>query len=281
MKKTIALLIIVLLAGYASGTEKPEYKSTIDYIQKTGRLWGVAEVSVNEDNSITLIDAESGYGSGLMMSLSTVQTSATLKVGETCSLSDGHHAFIKYEFKELQDGKITFFITDTFDARSFGDGIKKETKTLTITPYKKAIESQQKNPVAVILRHSGGWEIRINSDGGGDYGLGTTAARVGFKDGTFVFADVLADIKQVSSRTPKNAEGPSIAVSYWQKGQSSAEEHRIAEDKVLFEKLFKLAKANAIVPKDEPAKSEYEKVEKFWETHPPITPDKPNAGDSK
>lgn len=145
MKKTIPLLIIALLTGFVYGAEKPEYKSNIDYIQKTGRLWGIAEVKINDDNSITLIDAESGYGSGLMMSLSKVQKSATLEVGQSCSLSDGHHAFIEYNFTKLKDGKITFFITDKFDARSFGDGIKKETKTATITPYTKETKSQQKN----------------------------------------------------------------------------------------------------------------------------------------
>lgn len=138
-----------------------------------------------------------------------------------------------------------------------------------------------KDLVAVKLRHSGGWEIRINSDGGGSYGLGTIPARVVFEKGTFVFADVIADVKKASSRTPKSSEGPYMAVSYWKKGQSSAEEHSIAVDKVLFEKLFKLAKANAIVPKNELAKSEYEKVEAFWKKHPPITPNKPDAGDGK
>jgi len=35
-----------------------------------------------------------------------------------------------------------------------------------------------KELVAVNLRHSGGWEIKIDHDGGGSYGFGTTPARV-------------------------------------------------------------------------------------------------------
>lgn len=145
MKKIITLLVIAFLAGFAYGAEKPEYKGTIDYIQKTGRLWGIAEVKINDDNSVTLIDAESGYGAGLMMSLSEVKESANLEVGQSCSLTDGHHTFIEYKFTELKDGKITFFVTDKFDARSFGRGVKVEANTLTISPYKDETESQQKN----------------------------------------------------------------------------------------------------------------------------------------
>ncbi len=135
MKRIITLVFLVLLAAFVSAGDKPEYKSTIDYIEKTGRLWGIAEVKVNADKSIALVDAESGYGSGLMLSLSEVQTSATLKVDESCTLSDGDHAFIKYEFKKLEDGKISILVTDAFDARSFGGEVKTETKKVVIKPY--------------------------------------------------------------------------------------------------------------------------------------------------
>lgn len=120
-----------------SGADKPEYKNTIDYIQQTGRLWGIAQVTIDNDNSVTLVDAETGYGRGLSLSLSRRVASVTLKIGESCVLSDGHHAFITYELKKIEKGKITFLVTDKFDARSFGDGIKQETKILTISPYLK------------------------------------------------------------------------------------------------------------------------------------------------
>lgn len=135
MKRIITLLIIVLVTKVAFASETPEYKSTIDYIQKTGRLWGIAELRLNKDNSVTLVDAESGYGFGLMMSLSGNQKTATVKVGESCTLSDGHHAFITYELRKSENGKISFLVTDKFDARSFGDDINIETITITISPY--------------------------------------------------------------------------------------------------------------------------------------------------
>lgn len=152
MKTTITFLIVVLLIPVVSfASKEPDYKNTIDYIEKTGRLWGIAEVRINADDSVTLVDAESGYGSELMLSLGEVVKSRTIKAGESCTLSDGHHAFITYEFKESKKGKITFIITDTFDARSFGDGVKKETKTITISPYKEEQKPQQ-SPKGDVLK---------------------------------------------------------------------------------------------------------------------------------
>ena len=135
MKKATTFLIVILLSAIVSAFENPGYKSTIDYIQKTDRLWGIAEVRINTDNSVTLVDAESGYGYGLMLSLTKVVKSVTIKAGESCTLSDGHHVFITYELKESNKEKITFVVTDEFDARSFGDGIKKVTETVVISTY--------------------------------------------------------------------------------------------------------------------------------------------------
>jgi hypothetical protein len=67
--------------------------------------------------------------------------SMTLTPGRKCSLSDGRHAFITYEFKAIEQGRIIIAVTDEFDARSFGNGIKRTKATVTISPYKK-----QQNP---------------------------------------------------------------------------------------------------------------------------------------
>ncbi|NIP24104.1 MAG: hypothetical protein GWN67_07885 [Phycisphaerae bacterium] len=37
----------------------------------------------------------------------------------------------------VEKGRIIITVTDEFDARSFGDGIKRTKKTLSISPYKK------------------------------------------------------------------------------------------------------------------------------------------------
>ena len=133
---TIALCAICLVA---LAQDKARYEDTFDYIEKTGRLWGVASVTLNKDQSVTLVDAKStGIGYALMMfdSRNKVVKSVTIKTGQSCTLSDGRHAFFTYELKSIDGQKLTFVVTDKFDARSFGDGIKKTTKTLTISPYK-------------------------------------------------------------------------------------------------------------------------------------------------
>ena len=156
------MCLLFLIAIGCRPNQEPEGNTTIDYIRQTGRLWGVAEVALNENGSISLIDAKSsGVGLNLKMSDANNQVvdSVTLKPGQHCSLSDGRHVFITYEFKAVEAGRIIITVTDQFDARSFGDGIKenkttdtyvcvavcfgfvkkKKNTTVTISPYNKQV----------------------------------------------------------------------------------------------------------------------------------------------
>jgi ribosomal protein S4E len=140
MKRYLTIFLLVLVAAGCRPDEEPKNNTTIDYIRRTGRLWGVAELKLNDNGSITLIDAKSsGVGLNLMMrdADSKVVDSVTLRPGRSCSLSDGRHVFITYELKSIEAGRITFAVTDKFDARSFGNGIKETKETVTISPYKK------------------------------------------------------------------------------------------------------------------------------------------------
>lgn len=140
MKRYLFLYLLALIATGCRPDQEPSGSATIDYIRQTGRLWGVAEVTLNDNGSITLINAKSsGVGLNLMMrdANNKVVDSVTLSPGQSCSLSDGRHAFITYELKAIEQGRIIITVTDKFDARSFGDGIKKTKKTITISPYKK------------------------------------------------------------------------------------------------------------------------------------------------
>ncbi len=139
MKRNLTLCLLVLIAAGCRPDQDSEGGTTIDYIRQTGRLWGVAEVTLNENGSITLIDAKSsGVGLNLMMhdANNQVVDSVTLSPGQSCSLSDGRHVFITYEFKAMEQGRVTITVTDKFDARSFGDGIKQTKATINISPYK-------------------------------------------------------------------------------------------------------------------------------------------------
>lgn len=148
MKRNLTLCLFLIIAAGCRTEKDPKNNATIDYIRQTGRLWGVAELKLNENNSITMIDAKnSGYGYALMMrdSKQKIVDSITLKPGRACILSDGRHAFITYELKAIEDSRIIITVTDKFDARSFGDGIKKAKKTITISPYKKQENAQKTN----------------------------------------------------------------------------------------------------------------------------------------
>lgn len=140
MKRYLFLYLLLIIAHGCWPEEDPNNNTTIDYIRQTGRLWGVAEIALNENGSITLVDAKSsGIGLNLMMrdSNNKVIDSVTLSPGRACSLSDSRHVFITYELKAIEAGRITITVTDKFDERSFGDGIKRTKGTVTISPYKK------------------------------------------------------------------------------------------------------------------------------------------------
>lgn len=134
----IALFSLICAASVASAAEKETYNSCLDYIKRTGKLWGVCEVATNADGTVTIIDAKyAGFGNGLTMydSDNKFVSKVTLRAMQQCSLSDGHHAFLKYEVKAIKDGVIEVTVTDRFDARSFGKGVTEKTETFSVKPY--------------------------------------------------------------------------------------------------------------------------------------------------
>ena len=106
---------------------------------KKERLWGIAKVEINDDGTVTLTDIIKGKEHGMWFpgKKGGFKPTVTLKKGESCEFTDGDHAFTTIKLDKIEKGKITFTIKDKFDARSFGDGIKTSTKTITIKPYKK------------------------------------------------------------------------------------------------------------------------------------------------
>jgi hypothetical protein len=143
------LLLLILCTGCTEkkpaetnqGEQTVTQSATIDAIEKSGRLWGVEEVQLNKDGSVTLKDTmHSGEGVNLMMinaSNASGVDSVDLLIGQSCSLSDGHHVFITYKLKSIIGNVLTFMVTDKFDARAFGDNIKIAHKEVAISPYVK------------------------------------------------------------------------------------------------------------------------------------------------
>jgi len=144
MKSLIISLLFISLSAFA---DEKKYQSTFDYIEQTGRLWGISEVRLNTNDTVTLIDAQSGYGRGLwIISDGKALPSKTIKIGESCTLIDGHHVTLTYKIKALEGNKIIIIVTEIFDARSFGDKIKTDTKEMPIEAYKNNYPNQGMDP---------------------------------------------------------------------------------------------------------------------------------------
>ena len=140
MRRTrIALFFVICVTVVAGAAEKETYNSCLDYIKRTGKLWGICEVATNDDGTVMIVDAKhAGFGYGLTMydSDNKFVSKVTLSAKQQCSLSDGHHAFLKYEVKAIKDGVVEVTVTDRFDARSFGKGVTEKTETVSVKPYK-------------------------------------------------------------------------------------------------------------------------------------------------
>jgi len=144
MKKNNILAIFIIIAVLSTFLMLPgavraqDYTSTIDYSQKTKKIWGIAACTVNTDGSVTLVDSTTtGYGYALWIPNGTggYLPEVTLRPGESFDLIDGHHAFITNTFLGITDEGISIDITDKFDARSFGGEIKEQRAIVTIEPY--------------------------------------------------------------------------------------------------------------------------------------------------
>ena len=138
MKKMILIsLLWMFFPWLCFGQAEQSYDNSIDFSSKTQRLWGISEVRVNGDGTVTLVDAVTGYGYGLFVfdGPSGFLEKITLSPGQSFVLTDGDHAFLTYKLVRIEKDQIIFEVTDKFDARAFGDGVKIETKEVSIAPY--------------------------------------------------------------------------------------------------------------------------------------------------
>lgn len=139
MKRLIRLGLVTILIALPIYVFCEGYKNTIEYIQKTNKLWGISACIVNKDGSVTFVDSkDKGYGYALWIpgEKGGFLEQVTLKPGKSFELIDGDHAFITYKFIGFKDSLINIEVTDKFDARSFGGQIKQEKDKLMIIPYK-------------------------------------------------------------------------------------------------------------------------------------------------
>lgn len=131
----ILVLLWICTAVFASESNKAQ--GPLDYAKSTGRLWGVAELHVNRDGSVTLVDAEDTFfmyrGNGSRVRVGRV----TLKPGDSCVLTDMYHAAVRYEINRIEAGVVNVSVVSTFTFPGIED--KEERLTLNISPYSRPL----------------------------------------------------------------------------------------------------------------------------------------------
>ena len=99
-------------------------------------LAGIGALRVTGDG----IEVEAGPpGAALMLMRDGRRVEkATVGVGGQFAVSDAYHASATYRLMRIDDGAAVFRVTDRFDARAFGDGVKRTTRTIVTAPYDHA-----------------------------------------------------------------------------------------------------------------------------------------------
>lgn len=136
-----------VLLGWALGAVGPPEAlgeaRPLDHIQRTGRLWGIREIRVNPDGSVTLVD-DDGQGPGqalVMLGLNNeVVTEVTLGPSQSCSVTDRAYIFVKYEIQAVSDQEVTVVVREVLRPRSFLDELREESRTVKISAYTTAPE---------------------------------------------------------------------------------------------------------------------------------------------
>ena len=130
MKSLIAVLLAVVAA---TGSE-----------DSGDRLWGISDVILRADHSVTLIDAGEGPGAAMQMFNQDTRVSrCTLLPGGTCALSDREHATITYELVDVSPTGIHFIVTSSFIFPGHNDETR---ETRLVAPY------QREKPIRRITR---------------------------------------------------------------------------------------------------------------------------------
>ncbi|MDD3949318.1 MAG: hypothetical protein PHT43_07625 [Anaerolineaceae bacterium] len=111
----------------------------LDYILRTGKLWGICEMAINDAEGTVTLAVPRYTGRGLKMTLYDNENKrveqVTLKVNQHCLLSDNRHSFMKYLIKSIKDGIVEVEVTEHFDARSFGKEVTEQTETMAVKAY--------------------------------------------------------------------------------------------------------------------------------------------------
>jgi len=115
--------------------------------------------------------------------------------------------------------------------------------------------------VSVDIFTPSGWSLTIKQDGSGQVGFGSHAVDfAGFEKNTFDFSDVIQKLE--TKLEPQGSISTQIAVSLWEKGETSVNAKYIS-DKTLVGKFFEKALSTITYNK--------EKIEKLYKEKKPVS----------
>jgi hypothetical protein len=132
-------MILVAAALSLGGAKAERMESVKEYVKRTERLWGIAECTVRREGVVTLVDADDA----LILSTASGQRVGRIELrpGESCLLSDMHHASIQYEVQAVGPETVRITVVDAFQFPGLQD--KRDEFTATVSPYARSISPQK------------------------------------------------------------------------------------------------------------------------------------------
>lgn len=125
----------------------------------------------------------------------------------------------------------------------------------------------------ISFRMSEGWWVNVEHDGSGAYGFGALPDRISLKPSSFDFETIYRWAKNHLDEQKPHAELPSITVSCYRRMQENGVTFHITDRPWVLD-LFRMARANAVKPKNEAEDRQHKKIDHFWEKSSFFTDDK-------
>ncbi len=138
MRRLSQILLFLWICATVSQGETTQLQSPVDYMKATGRICGIAEVHLNDDGSVTLVDAEDLFF--LYKDDGSRVGRLTIEPGGSFVLTDLYHAAMRYEINRIEAEMVNVSAVYTFTFPGIED--KQDELTLNISPYARPLPTR-------------------------------------------------------------------------------------------------------------------------------------------